>query len=174
MNLVLVPPDGRYEKCFAVMVWDFYAHNEMDKYAAFKPALENFKDYVTARLNEEQGIGLPEGFVAARTYWLTDEVGTIYGTIRYRPVLNTRLLEIGGHIGFDIAPSQRRKGYGTVMLRLLLGKIDPKENNQVLLTCDIDNTGSKKIIENNGGTVTSEIYDDAGRKTILRYWISIG
>ena len=174
MNLVLVPPDDRYEKSFAVMVQDFYVHKEMDKYAAFSAALENFSHYVTARLNEEQGIGLSEGFVAAVTYWLTDEVQTIYGTIRYRPVLNSRLSEIGGHIGFDIAPSHRRRGYGTAMLRLLLEKIDPKENNRVLLTCDIDNTGSKKIIENNGGTVTSEIYDDASRKTILRYWIRIG
>ncbi len=130
MSFRLIPPDYNCEKSFAIMVQDFYDHKEMDKYAAFEGALQDFGQYVAARRQEALGLGLLPGFVPACTYWLTDETQTIYGTIRYRPVLNEKLLHTGGHIGFDIAPSQRRNGYGTLMLRLLLEKNNPGGNRQ--------------------------------------------
>lgn len=113
MNLVLIIPDHAYKETFTAMVNDFYASQELDKYAIFKPALENFSTYIMVLQQVAQGTYLPSGHVPAHTYWLTDNSKTIYGTIRYRPVLNTFLNKIGGHIGFDIAPAHRGKGYGT-------------------------------------------------------------
>lgn len=41
-----------------------------------------------------------------------------------------------------------------------------------MLTCDAENTGSRKIIERNSGVFESELYDDCG-KAVLRYWIEV-
>ena len=41
----------------------------------------------------------------------------------------------------------------------------------VLVTCDKDNIGSAKVIQNNGGKLDSEIEKDEA--IIQRYWIKI-
>jgi len=45
--------------------------------------------------------------------------------------------------------------------------------NKVLITCDSDNIGSKKIIERNGGIFESEIFEDNSKIGKLRYRIYI-
>ena len=174
MELYLTTPDFQYENEFSAMVMDFFHHQETRKYDIFKPALDNFPQYVQARLDEAAGINLPPGFVKMHTYWLTDASKTIYGTIRYRPELNTEYFAtIGGHIGYDIAPSHRLKGYASAMLQLLLQKIDKKENSRLMISCNSTNSGSMKVIENNGGVFHSEVYDEWNQRTVNRYWIEV-
>ena len=81
------------------------------------------------------------------------------------------LLE-GGHIGDGIRPSERRKGYATLMIKLALEECKKRGINRVLMTCDKDNIGSAKSIMNNGGVLENEIIGEDG-KTIQRYWINI-
>lgn len=173
MGLVLVSPNERYKTAFAAMAEDFYAHEDQEKYASFQPALEDFGLYVASRQDEARGIDLQKGYVPIVTYWLTDESDTIYGTIRYRAELNATLARIGGHIGFDVAPAHRGKGYATAMLRLLLLRITPLPRVKLLLTCDAGNVASQKVIEKNGGVQESTLYDTGTRRTILRYRITL-
>ena len=44
---------------------------------------------------------------------------------------------------------------------------------RVLVTCDEDNIGSKKIIEHNGGMFENAIEIDGDPVKKLRYWIDI-
>ncbi|WP_118976632.1 GNAT family N-acetyltransferase [Taibaiella koreensis] len=118
-------------------------------------------------------MSLPKDYVPATTYWLTDESGTVYGTIRYRPVLNEYLSRAGGHIGFDVAPRHRNKGYGSIMLGLLLQKIDRRQNSSLLLTCDTGNIASRSIIEKNGGISEPGRHSGHNGEPILRYRIDI-
>ena len=60
----------------------------------------------------------------------------------------------GGHIGYAVVPKFRGQGIATEILKQSLDYC--KENNvqtagKVLVTCDDDNIGSVKTIENNGG-----------------------
>jgi len=71
-----------------------------------------------------------------------------------------RMLELGGHIGYVIRPGARRRG--TPPPRRQLGV------DRALVTCDVTNTASRKVIEANGG----EFEDRRGGK--LRYWIRTG
>lgn len=87
-------------------------------------------------------------------YWLYDNDKPIgYGKLRHR--LNNNLLELGGHIGYVIRPSERRKGYGTRLLAELVKKANEKNISRVLLTCDEANLASRSIIESNHGELSS-------------------
>jgi predicted acetyltransferase len=126
---------------------------------------EAFATFVEAvRADAEEDTPRPPAHVPCTTLWWVD--GDVYlGRIAIRHRLTDFLREVGGHIGYDVRPSRRREGHATAMLRqslpwaLDLG-IDP-----ALVTCDHDNVGSIRVIENAGG----ELEDVRGRKR--RYWV---
>lgn len=99
-------------------------------------------------------------------FWLVDGDDYI-GRLALRHELNDNLLALGGHIGFVIRPSKRRKGYGREILRQGLLKARELGLKRVLVTCNVENTGSRRIIEANGGVLENQ-YD---RK--LRFWIPV-
>lgn len=85
--------------------------------------------------------------------------------------LNQYLTSIGGHIGYSINPTERKKGYGKQMLKQALIEAKKQGLEKVLLTCDSDNQGSRKIIESNRGILEETIFNEERAKTINRYWI---
>lgn len=94
---------------------------------------------------------VPKGHVPATTYWLVDEEGAIVGSCRLRHRLNASLWQDGGHIGYDVRPSRRNRGYATRMLALVLEKARGRGMDWVLLTVDPHNRPSIRVIEKNGG-----------------------
>ncbi|MEU6124213.1 GNAT family N-acetyltransferase [Streptomyces sp. NPDC047123] len=106
--------------------------------------------------------------VPVTTLWYVE--GTDYlGRLTLRHTIGTRFLrEYGGHIGYDVRPSARRRGHATEMLRVGLPYAAALGLESVLVTCDTDNTGSRKVIEAAGG----RFEDERGGK--LRYWIATG
>ena len=104
-------------------------------------------------------------FVPSTTFWWV--VGQEYvGRIQLRQRLNGALLETGGHIGYDVAPRHRRQGHATAMLHAMLPVVRARYGlGRVLITCDTDNVGSRKVIEACG-----RVYEDT-RRGKLRYWV---
>lgn len=84
--------------------------------------------------------------VSATTYFAMDG-GRIVGTIQVRHSLNDYLLRFGGHIGYGVRPSERRKGYAAQMLSLALEKCRELGIGRVLVTCHDENIGSARTIE---------------------------
>lgn len=95
----------------------------------------------------------------------------IIGTIQIRHYLNDDLLLHGGHIGYGVRPSERRKGYATKMLALALEECKNLGIGRVLITCDKTNLGSARTIQKNGGVLENEITENGG--IFQRYWIDI-
>ncbi len=123
------------------------------------------------RLLEDQRCGrrLAAGRVAA-TFLLAEIDGVIVGRASIRHALNERLVQVGGHIGYGVLPTHRRRGYGTEILRQCLIIVRSHGVARVLVTCDDDNVGSRTVIERCGGVFESHVDDENG---VLqrRYWI---
>lgn len=124
-----------------------------------------FAEYVAAaRADAEEHAPRPSGHVPATNLWWVD--GREYlGRIQIRHRLTPGLLELGGNIGYDVRRSRRREGHATAMLAagLLVAHglgIDP-----VLVTCDVGNAASRRVIEANGGVLEDE------RRGRLRFWV---
>ena len=113
----------------------------------------------------------PEHFVAAHTFFLTEESGRILGAVNIRHELNDDLRKFGGHIGYGIRPSERRKGYAAKMLALALPAAKSLGIQRALITCDKENIASAGTILKNGGVLENEIPHEG--RTTQRYWISL-
>jgi predicted acetyltransferase len=138
----------------------------------YKSALEDFPAYIRGLVDGVRGIGLPPGRVPYSTFWLASGRRLIgHSSIRHH--LTPDLAYEGGHVGYDIRPSERRKGYGTLILRLTLEEVRRLGLNRALLTCDTDNVGSAKIIEKNGGRLQDQAVSKRSGKLISRYWIEL-
>lgn len=107
----------------------------------------------------------PRSPVPSTTLWYVE--GDQYlGRLSIRHHLGSDFLrEYGGHIGYDVRPGARRRGHATAMLRASLPVARDLGLESVLVTCDRDNTASRKVIESCGG-----VFEDQ-RGVKLRYWI---
>ena len=117
---------------------------------------------------------VPSHLVRAIQYLYVDlETREIIGMIQLRCALNDYLKDFGGHIGYSIVPSKRRQGYGVQMLQACLIEAKKQGLTKVLLTCDPENTGSRKIIQANGGTYAEKVFHPEERRWYEKYWITI-
>jgi predicted acetyltransferase len=119
--------------------------------------------------NEEN---IPATWVPSSTYWLIDEEKKVVGAVNIRHQLTEKLLHSGGHIGYGIRPSERRKGYATKLLSLALEKAKELGIQKALVVCDEDNIGSERTILKNGGAFESTYVKDDGN-AVKRFWIEM-
>lgn len=107
------------------------------------------------------------------TYVLIDEEGHVYGGANLRHELKGNLINIGGHIGYAVRPSDRGKGYGTTQLILLLEKANERGIKNALLTCRENNIGSAKTIEKCFGVKDESVPSMYPGIMESRYWIDV-
>lgn len=125
-----------------------------------------FRSYLKSYIQMSQGRRLPAHLAPQNVYWLYVQ-GWPVGIGKLRHALTDALREQGGHIGYAIRPEARGRGYGTVMLRLLLAEARRIGLREALLTCNEDNTASRRVIEKNGGRLAGIA---AGN---CKYWIDL-
>lgn len=98
----------------------------------------------------------------------------LLGLIQIRLELRGYLTEFGGHIGYCVRPSERRKGYPKLMLQNALEICRQVGLTEILLTCLEDNIASAKVIEYCGGIFERTTFDESNNNaTLKRYWIEL-
>ena len=178
----LVKPDIQFEKSFREGLgelsseqerreWIYLAHEDYGDF--FKIP---FSDYVNRLIEFE--INPPSHWVPTTILWAVENAEVV-GRIGIRHKLNDFLFHEGGHIGYFVRPSCRRKGFATGMLKQALETDLARKIGKILITCDEGNDASEKTIRNNGGQLENMrleniISFDSGRPRKKRFWITLG
>lgn len=89
-------------------------------------------------------------WVVTDTFFAFDENNRIGGIIDLRHELNDFLKDFG-NCGYSVRPSERRKGYATEMLKLVLEHARQIGMDKVQLSVERSNEASVKTITKNGG-----------------------
>ena len=178
----LVDPDVRYHRSYLSALDEFAAAGEESHLPSWPaegifPGVDftrevvedpaGFAELVRFLLRQcEPDEPRPRAYVPATELWMVEQ-GEYVGRISLRHELNELLWTWGGHIGYAVRPSARRRGHATAALLDMLEVCRAHGIDPVLVTCDVDNEPSRRIIEHAGGE-----YDDT-REGKLRYWIPV-
>lgn len=136
--------------------------------------LDDPKEWVEQSATLKSWDTVPEGFVPAVQYiFVREDDKKIVGTVNVRPTLNEWLEAYGGHIGYAVAPSERRKGYATHMLRETLRKCRELGMDKVLITCEDSNEASRRTIVANGGAYETTVHEPDENVDLERYWFNL-
>lgn len=135
------------------------------------PYKNESSDQFITRLHQDETN--PTGAKVPETHYWAVINNEVVGRISFRHRLNDNLKEFGGHIGYEVKPSQRKKGVAKAMLKAILETPRAKEIGKLLLTCSPDNVASIKTIVANGGVLKeTKFVERVNRKTSL-YWIEL-
>ena len=134
---------------------------------------EEYADLLRKQKANSHGEHLLPGRVPETVYFLVRDGSYLIGSSRLRHSLTPSLENEGGHIGYDIRPSQRGKGYATVLLRMVLEEARGLGLSGVLVTCDEINIASARVIEKNGGKLINKVVAEEGGQLVRRYWIEL-
>jgi len=133
----------------------------------------DFAELLRNQKANSRGEELAPDRVAQTVYFLVKNRGYLIGSSRLRHTLTPSLENEGGHIGYDIRPSQRGKGYATLLLSMMLEEARGLGLSKVLVTCDEDNIASARVIEKNGGKLIDKVVAEEGGQLVRRYWIEL-
>lgn len=148
--------DGNFEGL------DFLSNLNEDNFEDILEKIEKYKH--KEKINKNR---------STETFFIAiNDMDKIVGGIIFRHQLKGNLINHGGNLGYLIRPTERKKGYGTEILRLGLIKCQEKRLKKVLISCRNTNVASAKVIENNGGIYENDFYDKEADKIYRRYWIN--
>lgn len=151
----------------------------LDYYNSFEDKWHDLNCYAITKV--ERGIDEYFDYISTHQknlYYLVDDENPNY-IIGYGSVDDSAILDYHksylneGNIGYGIRPSERNKGYGTLLLKLLLVKCEELGMYEVCVSCFEKNIPSKRIIENNNSRFEKRFLDDWSGKYGLKYWIRL-
>lgn len=169
----LVEPTIEYAQQIRAFRKEFLYGDSMDGAGTLR-RFEDPQEWIDYSNRHKDPDTVPQGRVQSTQYMLIrEEDRKIVGMIQVRHHLNAYLEKYGGHIGYSVAPGERRKGYATMMLKMVLPECRKLGIGRVLITCTTDNEGSRKTILNNGGVYESTVYEPDEKISLERYWIDL-
>lgn len=173
-GLFLIAPSLEYERQIQAFRQEFVINGgSMDGCSSLR-RMENIADWIQQVEDFSSAETCPEGFVTASQFICVRERDRkVVGVIQIRHYFNEHLEKYGGHIGYSVCHSERRKGYATRMLHDILPICRGLGLTRILVTCLTDNEGSRRTILHNGGVYESTVYEPNEDVHLERYWIEL-
>ena len=135
--------------------------------------IDNYEEWLV-KLEKDINMFPNEQKVPAKTYFLIRcSDNKIIGMINIRLTLNEKLKSHGGHIGYGIRPTERKKGYNKINLYLGLKVCSEHGIDKVLLDADIENPASWKTMEALGGRRIGTYIDVDDNTECVKYEIDV-
>lgn len=114
--------------------------------------IESYEEWLSLVTDNADTNTLRAKSVLTDTYFAFDNNNQIVGIIDFRHELNDFFKDFG-HSGYSVLPSERRKGYATKMLELIIDRARSCGLTEIQLSALRSNIPSVKTILNNGGKV---------------------
>jgi predicted acetyltransferase len=145
-----------------------YGQQMVERYTTVD--LTKFDDYVEELQREESSSEKPDWSTATQYFAFVN--GKIAGAINCRwQIEKGNLLEVGGHIGYGVAPSFRGQGLAEKMTKFALIEYKKRGIRRVLITAFENNLASRRTIEKCGGVLENKV--DENGEPLCRYWIDL-
>ena len=171
----LVFPTIAYQDKAAEYIQEFYEYgSEINGTGGLDRFLREstYEAWLEKLVRDMDIANVPENRVPGLTYFYVREADDrIVGMINIRLALNAFLRNEGGHIGYSVRPTERRRHYGTEMLKAALKVCDVIGIREVLVSCDKENAASAGVIKNCGGVLRREFYSETFEETVQMYEI---
>ena len=162
-----------HHDAFLTMLDDYAAHDP-ENGEFYQAGRADFDAYVQSLRDMELGLNLPRGWVPCTNRWLIDDTQEICGVVRVRHNIDTLFLaEEAGHIGYDVPPAKRGRGYGPACLRAGLLEARRLGLTRVLVCANTGNPASWRTIEACGGAFEREYHSEFFGCPVRRYWIEV-
>jgi predicted acetyltransferase len=164
---LLITPSIQYITTYREALHEFILESEYP--SSIVEALSNLPAEIERLQNLDKSNAQSRAVPQSVLWLMSDE--KYVGTIIIRHQASGRTPEIASHIYYEIRPSERGKGYGTLMLRLGLAVALRLGIKHPILSCYEDNVASLKIIEANGGRLLERhvIADSEGERVMFRF-----
>lgn len=173
----LVFPDLCYKEKAIKFINEFHTyHSEVNGSGSLDRYLREstYEEWIKKVFSDMDIANIPQARVPALTYFYVREGDDeIVGMINLRLALNDFLRTEGGHIGYGIRPTERKKHYATDMLAKALKVYETLGFHEVIITCDKCNVASANVIKNCNGELVSEFYSETFKEVIQKYIIKV-
>lgn len=151
-------------------VQEHYDNNETSISASLGLSTSEYSDWVeTIQRNAMVG----DEFLGKSLLYLCFDNSNLIGLLSIRYDLPESLTKKYGDIGYGVRPSERNKGYATIMLRYALSVCREKGMDKVILGCYKDNMASAATIKKNGGVLIEENDNYKEEKNSQYYLINL-
>ena len=172
----LVFPTPEYKEKAIEYIQEFYEYNsEINGSGALDRFLREstYEEWLVKIRKDIDIANVEKPRVPALTYfYVREEDDRIVGMINIRLALSDFLREEGGHIGYSVRPTERKKHYATDMLKAGVEVLNTIGINEVFVSCDKENLASSGTILNNGGKLIKEKYSETFKEMIQMYAIT--
>ena len=147
----LVSPSKEHEKEALEFKQEFFDNGEVTiNGSELLDQTDSYSDWLEAVTKNTSKESVNPQWVVTDTYFALDDSNRIVGIIDLRHELKGFLVDFG-HSGYSVRPSERKKGYATQMLALILERARKLNMETVQLSAEKTNTASIKTIVKNGG-----------------------
>ena len=112
--------------------------------------MDSYEEWLKSVTDNTSPDTVNPAWVVTDTYFAFDDDDRIVGIIDLRHELNDYLKDFGNS-GYSVRPSERRKGYATQMLGLIIRRASELKMRRLQLGVERTNEASVKTITKNGG-----------------------